>query len=82
MSELVSRSLKAAALAFSSMRMLPVIHRFWLGYVRTVTVGTTSLMHLLMKPMTEVIYSSMPLDEYQNMSHAVQAKQSCSIHGI
>ena len=43
------RSLKAADLAFSTMRMLPVIHGFWLGYVRTVTVGTTSSMHLLMK---------------------------------
>jgi hypothetical protein len=31
--------LKAAALAFSSVQMLPVIHCFWLGYVRTVTVG-------------------------------------------
>jgi hypothetical protein len=36
------------ALAFSSMQMLPVIHGFWLGYVRTVTVGTTLSMHLLM----------------------------------
>ena len=30
---LVSRSLKVAALAFSSVRMLPVIHGFWLEYV-------------------------------------------------
>ena len=64
---LVSCSLKEAALAFSSMWMLPVIHGFWLGYVRTVTVGTTSSMHLLMKPMTEVVYSSMPLDESRNI---------------
>ena len=59
--------------------MLPVIHGFWLGYVRTVTVGTTSLMHLLMKPMTEVVYSSMTLDESQNIFQSVQAKQSCSL---
>jgi hypothetical protein len=45
------------------MWMLPVIQGFWLGYVRTVTVGTTSSMHLLMKPMTEVVYSSMPFSQ-------------------
>ena len=80
--QLVSRSLKAAALAFSSMWMLPVIQGFWLRYVRTVTVGTTSSMHLLMKPMTEVVYSSMPLDESQNIFQSVLAKQSCSIRII
>ena len=32
-SGLESRSLKAAALAFSSVQMLPVIHGFWVGYV-------------------------------------------------
>ena len=53
--------LEAAALPFSPVRMLPVIHGFWLGYVRTFTVGTTSLMHLLMKPVTDVVYSSIPL---------------------
>ena len=72
----MSRSLKAAALAFSSMWMLPVIHGFWLGYVRTVTVGMTSSMHLLM---TEVVYSSMPLDESRNILQSVLAKQSCSV---
>ena len=52
---------------------------FWLVYVRTVTVGTTSSMHLLMKPMTEVVYSSMPLDESWNIFQSVLAKQSCSV---
>ena len=61
------------------MWMLPVIHGFWLGYVRIVTVGTTSSMHLLMKPMTEVVYSSMLLDESRNIFQSVLAKQSCSV---
>jgi hypothetical protein len=52
--------------------MLPVILGFWLGYV---TVGT----HLLMKPMTEVVYSSVTLDESQNIFQSVLAKQSCSV---
>ena len=73
------RSLKVAAVAFSSMRMLPVIHGFWLGYVRTVTVGTSSSMHLLMKLMTEVVYSSMPLEESWNIFQSVLAKQSRSL---
>ena len=47
-------SRKAAALPFSSVQMLPVIHRFWLGYACTVTVGTMSSMHLLMKPSFEM----------------------------
>ena len=47
--------LEAAALAFSSVWMLLVIHGFWLGYVCTVTVGTSSSMHLLMKPVTDVV---------------------------
>ena len=67
-----SRSLKAAALPFSSVQMLHVIHGFWLGYVLTVTVGTTSSMHLL-------IYSSMPSEESRNIFQSVQAKQSCSL---
>ena len=70
----MSCSLKAAALAFSSLRMLPVIQGFWLGYVRTITVGTMSSMHLLMKPLTEVVYSSMPLDESRNIFQSVLAK--------
>ena len=78
-SELVTYSLKAAALAFSSVQILPVIHGFWLGNVRTVTVETTSLMHLLMKPVTEVVYSSMPLDESRNIFQSVLAKQSCRV---
>ena len=44
------------------------------GYVCTVTVGTTSSMHLLMKLMTEVVYSSMPLDESRNIFQSVLAK--------
>ena len=76
---LVSCYLKAGALAFSSMRMLPVIHGFLLECVRTVTVGMTSSMHLLMKPMTEVVYSSMPLDESRNIFQSGLAKQSCSV---
>ena len=59
--------MKVAALPFSSVRMLPVIHDFWLGYVRTVTVGTTSAMNLLIKPVTDVVYSSMSSEESQNM---------------
>ena len=59
--------------------MLPVIHGFWLGYVRTVNVGAMSLMHLLMTPVTEVVYSSMPLDESQNTFLFVIAKQSCCL---
>ena len=66
MSGLVSRSLKASAVAFSSMWMLPIIHCFWLGYVRTVTVETSS-MHLLMKPVTDVVYSSILSDEFRNI---------------
>ena len=65
----MSLSLKVAALAFSSVQMLPVINVFWLGYL--VTVGMTSSMHLLMKPVTEVVYSSMPLDEYRNIFQTV-----------
>ena len=64
---------------FSSERMLPVIDGFWLGYVRTVTVGTTSSMHLLMKPMTDVVYSSMPSEESWNIFQSLLAKQSCSL---
>ena len=73
------RSLKAAALAFSLLLMLPVIRCFWLGYVLTVTVGMTSLMHLLMKLVTEVVHSSMLLDESRNIFKSVLAKQSCSV---
>jgi hypothetical protein len=58
--------LKAAVLPFSSVLMLPVIHGFWLGYVRTVIMGTTSSMHLLLKPVTDVVYS-MPLEEFRNI---------------
>ena len=75
----MSRFLKAAALAVSLVRMLPIIQCFWLGYVCMVTVGTTLSMHLLMKPVTEVVYSSMPLDESQNIFHYVLSKQSCSV---
>ena len=32
-----------------------------------------------MKPVTEVVYSSMPLDESQNIFQSVLAKQSCSV---
>ena len=39
-----------------------------------VTVGTTSSMHLLMKPVTEVIYSSMPLDESRELIPVVASK--------
>ena len=63
----MSLSLKVAALVFSSVKMLPVIHRFWLGYVLTVTVGMTLLMNLLMKTVTEVVYSSMPLSIFQSV---------------
>ena len=72
---IVYLSLKAAALAFSSMRMLSVIHGYWLGYVRSVPVETTLSMHLLMKPMTEVVYFSMSLDESCNMFQFLLAKQ-------
>ena len=59
--------------------MLPVIHSFWLGHVRTVTVGTTSSMHLLMKSVTDVVYSSMPSEECQTIFQSVLAKQSSSL---
>ena len=72
-------ALKAAALPFSSVRMLPVIHGFWLGYECTVTVGTTLSMHLLMKPVTDAMYSSMPSEESWNIFQSVLAKQSCSL---
>ena len=36
-------------------------------------------MHLLKKLMTEVVYSSMTLDESQNIFQSVLAKQSCSV---
>jgi hypothetical protein len=71
--------MKAAALAFSSVWMLPVTLCFWLGYVRTVTVGTMSSKHLLIKPMTDVMYYSMPLEESRNIFQSVLAKQSCSL---
>jgi hypothetical protein len=32
-----------------------------------------------MKPVTEVVYSSMPLDESRNIFQCVLTKQSCSI---
>ena len=44
-----------------------------------VTVGTMSSMHLLMKPMTDVVYSSMPSEESWNIFQSVLAKQSCSL---
>ena len=57
------------------MWVLPVIQGFWLGYVRMVTVGTMS-MHLLMKPVTEVVDSLMPSDEFWNIFQSVLVKQS------
>ena len=50
-----------AGFVINSVRILPVIHGFWLGYVRTVT---------------EVVYSTVPLDESQNVFQSVLAKQS------
>jgi hypothetical protein len=41
-------------------------------------VGTMSLIHLLMKPETDVLYS-MPSEETWNIFQSVLAKQSCSI---
>ena len=43
--------------------------------VRMVTVWTTSSMHLLTKPVTDVVFSSMPLEEHI----PVCAKESCSL---
>jgi hypothetical protein len=62
-----------------SVRLLPVIQGFWLENVRTVNVGVMSSMHLLMNPVTEVIYSSMQLDKSLNIFQSVLAKQSCSV---
>ena len=47
----------------------------WLlvGNVRTVTVGTLSSMHLLMKPVTDVVNSSMTSDKSRNIFQSVQA---------
>ena len=70
----VSSSFEAAALAFS--------HGFWFGYVRTVTVGTTSSMHILIKPVTDVVNSSMPSDESRNIFQSVLVKQSCSLASV
>ena len=36
-------------------------------------------MHLLMKPVTDVVYSSMPSEESRNIFQSVLAKQSCSL---
>ena len=38
-----------------------------------VTVGTMSSMHFLMKLVNEVVYSSMPFDEYWNIFLPLQA---------
>ena len=51
----------------------------WVCTVCTVTVGTTSSMHLLMKPVTDVVYSSMPSDKIRNIFQSVLTKQSCSL---
>ena len=59
--------------------MLPAIHGFWLGYIRTVPVGTMSLMHLLMKPVTDVVYSSMKSDKSRNIFQSLLEKQSSSL---
>ena len=59
--------------------MLPVIYGFWLGYVRTVNVVTTYSMHSLIKPVIDVVYSSMPSEEFRNIFQSVIAKQSCSL---
>jgi hypothetical protein len=67
-------SVKKTALVFSPVRMLPVIHGFWSGYVRTVNVETTSSMHLLMKPVTDVVNFSMLLDESRNIFQSVLGK--------
>ena len=53
--------------------MLPVIHGVCLGCVRKVTVGTTSSIHFLMKPLTDMVNSLMLLEE------SVLAMQSCSL---
>ena len=79
MSGLVSHSLKVAGIAYSSVQMLPVSHGFWLGNVHAVTVGMMSLMHLSRKLVTEVVYSSMPLDESRNIVQSVLAKQSFGV---
>jgi hypothetical protein len=36
-------------------------------------------MHLLMKPVTDVVYSSMPSEESQILFQSVLAKQFCSL---
>jgi hypothetical protein len=68
----VSRFLKVAVLAFSAMRMLPIIHGFRLGPV--CTVRTMLSMHLLMKPVTEVVHYSVSLDESWNIFQSVLSK--------
>jgi hypothetical protein len=62
------RSLKAAALPFSSVQMLPVIHGFWLGNVRTVNCGDNVIDALIDEA-----------GESQNIFQSVLAKQSCSL---
>jgi hypothetical protein len=65
--------LGSKALTFSSLRMLLVNHGFWLGYVRTVTVGTMSSMHLLMQLITDVVNSSI----LEHVPVCAEEKQSC-----
>jgi hypothetical protein len=42
-------------------------------------VGTTTAMHFLMNPVTDVVYSSMQSDECGNIFQSVLAKQLCSL---
>ena len=39
-------------------------------------------MHLLMRPVTDVVYSSMPSEESRNIFQSVLAKQSCSLASV
>lgn len=62
--------------ALSKAQISPLIHGFWLGNVRTVTVGTTLSIHFLMKPVTELVKSLMLLSAAAlNMSQSAQSKQ-------
>ena len=73
----MSRSLNVAALAFSSVQMLPVIHGFWLEYMYEDQHGGDVIDAFVDE--AQVVYSLMPLDESRNIFQSVLAKQPCSV---
>jgi hypothetical protein len=74
----VSRSLNVAALAFSSVQMLPVIHGFWLEYMYEDQHGGDVIDALVDE--AQVVYSSMPLDESRNIFQSCSVESALSDH--